>query len=156
MSKNLLLRDAQNSNHLHIVLREQMRDSFARQPLGERVASERALAREFGVSTATVSRALQELQQEGILQRIPGKGTFLSLPATTIVPESGGPAAAEQENLAAHQAVLNAWVVVLLDLYEPNADRSSEFWPQRIVSRLEYLIGGGGGKGQNHSGQRLV
>jgi DNA-binding transcriptional regulator YhcF (GntR family) len=173
MSKKLLLREKQNSDQLHVVLREQLRTSLSRQPQGKRVDSERILAKEFGVSTTTVSRALQELQQEGILRRIPGKGTFLALPS---VPEpgeherqpaqhrleersagqglggddcsaaSGSIGSARPGHRGAQEAALNAWIIVQLDLYEPTIDRSGEFWPQRIASRLEYLIDGQGGK----------
>jgi DNA-binding LacI/PurR family transcriptional regulator/DNA-binding transcriptional regulator YhcF (GntR family) len=47
---------------------------------GDRVPSERELARQFAVSPVTIGRALQELQREGLVERIVGKGTFISFP----------------------------------------------------------------------------
>jgi GntR family histidine utilization transcriptional repressor len=47
---------------------------------GERVPSENELVRRLGVSRMTVNRALRELTQAGLLQRIAGVGTFV-LPA---------------------------------------------------------------------------
>ena len=45
--------------------------------LGEKIPSEGALAREYDVSRMTVRQALVELINVGVLNRIPGKGTFL-------------------------------------------------------------------------------
>jgi len=42
-----------------------------------KVPSEESLAQEFGVSSLTVRRALRELQNEGMLIRIQGRGTFV-------------------------------------------------------------------------------
>jgi DNA-binding LacI/PurR family transcriptional regulator len=178
MSKTLLLRETQNSSQLHTVLRERLRESLVSQPPGKRVASERILAKEFGVSTATVSRALQELQQEGILRRIPGKGTYLALPSEVeeyanagehrlLEERSAGPEPrgingsgtsdlARESHYDAREAMLNAWIIVQLEPYETSVDRTSEFWPQRIVSRLEYLIAGQGGKTKITVGHTLT
>lgn len=46
-------------------------------PVGHRVAPERELAREYGVSLITVRRALDELAREGRLERTRGRGTFV-------------------------------------------------------------------------------
>lgn len=44
---------------------------------GQRIPSETALANHFGVSRMTVREALAELVTEGLLRRVPGKGTFV-------------------------------------------------------------------------------
>ncbi|MET3792766.1 UTRA domain-containing protein [Aquamicrobium terrae] len=46
-------------------------------PADFRVPSEESLAEEFGASSLTVRRALRELQSEGMLVRIQGRGTFV-------------------------------------------------------------------------------
>lgn len=46
-------------------------------PADFRVPSEETLAAEFGSSSLTVRRALRELQAEGMLVRIQGRGTFV-------------------------------------------------------------------------------
>jgi GntR family transcriptional regulator len=56
--------------------------SYVRQGIASRrftdaVPSENQLARIFNVSRMTARRALVELEQEGIVERIPGKGTFV-------------------------------------------------------------------------------
>lgn len=44
---------------------------------GDRLPGDRDLAKEIGTSKITVGHILQELQAEGLVERIPGKGTFL-------------------------------------------------------------------------------
>jgi GntR family transcriptional regulator, arabinose operon transcriptional repressor len=45
---------------------------------GERLPSEIDLARQFGVSRGTVRQALMSLLVEGLLQTVPGRGTFVA------------------------------------------------------------------------------
>ncbi len=47
---------------------------------GDRVPSEHALTREFGVSRMTVNRALRELTAEHVLTRVKGAGTYVARP----------------------------------------------------------------------------
>jgi len=44
---------------------------------GDRLPSENELSLRFGVSRITTKRALEMLDEEGLAQRVPGKGTFL-------------------------------------------------------------------------------
>ena len=44
---------------------------------GEKISSEPALSREFGLSRNTIRLAIQELEAAGVLYRIQGKGTFV-------------------------------------------------------------------------------
>lgn len=44
---------------------------------GERIPSEEELRQIFGVSRATVRQALQSLEQDGLISRQPGKGSFV-------------------------------------------------------------------------------
>ncbi|MEU1787147.1 winged helix-turn-helix domain-containing protein [Streptomyces sparsogenes] len=45
---------------------------------GARLAGERDLAREYGVSIATARRAVQELRDRGLVTTLPAKGTFVT------------------------------------------------------------------------------
>src|ERR1700729_2419665 len=63
---------------------------------GARLPSEAELVRRFGVSRMTVVKAMQQLQQEGLLVRRTGSGTFLAGGGVTqnlvfglIIPELG-------------------------------------------------------------------
>lgn len=47
---------------------------------GDRVPSESELSQKLAVSAITVKRALNELSQEGLIQRIQGRGSFIARP----------------------------------------------------------------------------
>jgi len=47
---------------------------------GERLASEPEISTQFGVSRATVRQALQRLEDEGLVERLKGRGTFIADP----------------------------------------------------------------------------
>src|SRR5215218_4905369 len=47
---------------------------------GRRIPSEAKLGEAFGISRITIRQALAELEREGILDRVPGKGTFVRRP----------------------------------------------------------------------------
>jgi GntR family transcriptional regulator of arabinose operon len=49
-----------------------------RYQLGQKFPSEAALVKRFGASRITVGRAVRELQQRGLVERIPGSGTYVS------------------------------------------------------------------------------
>lgn len=63
-------------------LRQELRHS----PAGTRLPAERELAERFGVSRMTLRQALDELEQEGRLERIRGSGTFISRPTVMMGP----------------------------------------------------------------------
>jgi GntR family transcriptional regulator len=63
---------------LAALLREQLQDGRLRP--GSRLESEPALAARWGVSRATVAKALAELEREGLLRREQGRGTFARVP----------------------------------------------------------------------------
>jgi GntR family transcriptional regulator len=49
-------------------------------PVGQRIPSERQLMAMCGLSRATVRQGIEYLVREGILQRVPRKGTFVAAP----------------------------------------------------------------------------
>ena len=54
---------------------EEIRDGILKP--GERMPSENELSQRFGVSRITTKRTLEMLEERGLAQRVPGKGTFL-------------------------------------------------------------------------------
>jgi GntR family transcriptional regulator len=52
-------------------------------PPGHCLPPETGLATEFGVSRATVRQAMQFLEREGLVERVKGRGTFVSRPKVT-------------------------------------------------------------------------
>ncbi|WP_345263019.1 GntR family transcriptional regulator [Nocardioides nanhaiensis] len=64
----------------HVQVREYVRSLVAGQAPGSPAPSERELVHRFGVARMTVRQALDTLVSEGLLERIPGRGTFVARP----------------------------------------------------------------------------
>lgn len=64
----------------HVVVREYVRDLIQGAAPGTATPSERELVQRFGVARMTVRQAIDTLVAEGLVQRIPGKGTFVTEP----------------------------------------------------------------------------
>lgn len=67
---------------LHSRLREDLRERISAQAFGaqQRLPSEAELMRHYGVSRITVRQALQALEQQGLIVRVAGKGSFVAGP----------------------------------------------------------------------------
>ena len=64
----------------HVQVREYVRDLVAGEAPGAPAPSERELVQRFGVARMTVRQALDALVSEGLLERLPGRGTFVARP----------------------------------------------------------------------------
>ncbi len=64
----------------HVQVREYVRSLVAGAAPGSPAPSERELVHRFGVARMTVRQALDALVVEGLLERIPGRGTFVARP----------------------------------------------------------------------------
>ena len=129
------------------LVHEQLRDRIfeaivAHGSPGDKVPAERELSLRFGVSPMTMSRALNTLQDEGYLERLPGKGTFLlekfegriesarDYPETSPVVENVMP---------------NTWILSNLIADHLNSDILSH-WCYRCATSLERAIQAIGGR----------
>lgn len=63
---------------LENILRDKIDNKFWKE--NDMIPSENALSKDFGLSRMTVRSVLQKLAQDGLLYRVPGKGTFVSKP----------------------------------------------------------------------------
>lgn len=57
-----------------------LRERLKSMPPGERLPSDDELCREFGVSRMTARNAMQQLADDGLVERVPGRGTFSVVP----------------------------------------------------------------------------
>ena len=64
--------------HKHVLVREHLRSVIATLKPGDPAPSERDLMQSFGVARMTVRQAIDALVAEGLLERIPARGTFVS------------------------------------------------------------------------------
>ncbi|MDR3574333.1 MAG: GntR family transcriptional regulator [Anaerolineaceae bacterium] len=64
---------------LHTQFKQTLLERFENNefPLGLPIPAEIDLARDYQISRATVRRAMQEMEHDGYIHRIPGKGTFV-------------------------------------------------------------------------------
>lgn len=68
----------------HVRVREYVRSLISESSPGSPAPSERELVRRFGVARMTVRQALDALVTDGLLERIPGKGTFVAKPRSRV------------------------------------------------------------------------
>ena len=68
------------SSPIYIKIHNQLRENIedGKWKVGERIPAERELANQFSVSRMTLRQAIQELVDEGILERRVGSGTFVA------------------------------------------------------------------------------
>ena len=64
--------------HKHVLVREHLRTVIASLKPGDPAPSERGLMQSFGVARMTVRQAIDALVAEGLLERIPARGTFVA------------------------------------------------------------------------------
>lgn len=64
--------------HKHVRVREYVRGLIDGADPGSPAPSERELVQQFGVARMTVRQALDALVSEGLLERVPGRGTFVA------------------------------------------------------------------------------
>jgi GntR family transcriptional regulator len=72
--------DAGSAVPLYLQIKEELRDEISRHVLkpGDRLPPESGLMARYDVSRITVRQALSQLQTEGLVFKVPGKGTFVS------------------------------------------------------------------------------
>lgn len=62
----------------YVLVEEKIRDAIESREIVDKLPGERALAKEFGFSYMTIRKAVDNLVAEGLLYKIPMKGTFVA------------------------------------------------------------------------------
>lgn len=68
----------------HVAVREYVRDLLTGAEPGTPAPSERELVQRFRVARMTVRQAMDALVGEGLLERVPGRGTFVAQPRSEV------------------------------------------------------------------------
>lgn len=112
----------------HVQVREYVRSLVGGDAPGSPAPSERELVHRFGVARMTVRQAMDALVGEGLLERIPGRGTFVARPRRLPSPISGFTEEmqrrgmlAESQTLVARLEKAGPGVARALDLCEGDA-----------------------------------
>ncbi|MFA7231697.1 MAG: GntR family transcriptional regulator [Victivallaceae bacterium] len=108
----------ENKKSVHIQLKDWLRAQVMNMATGDKLPSENMLCRKYELARMTVSKALNELEHEGIIYRKQGKGTFVSEPAATpvyfLIPYAG----ALQDNHAVENPLVGVYSGVLQEATE--------------------------------------
>ncbi len=67
-----------SDRNLQARIRQQLLERFTDFKIGDRLPSDRALAKEFGVAYLTINRLMSQLDHEGYVERVARSGTFLA------------------------------------------------------------------------------
>jgi len=120
----------------YLAIYEVLRDRCQEATVGERLASERALAEEFRVSVMTVRQALARLADDGWVRRSAGSGTFVARPTVSM-----GPTLTSFTEDMARRGLRSRSEVRRLELLEPGLDvvRDLDLRPGERVLLLERL-----------------
>ncbi|MFC6154256.1 GntR family transcriptional regulator [Nocardioides yefusunii] len=124
----------------HVVVREHVRELLRGAAPGTPAPSERELVSQFGVARMTVRQALDALVVDGLLERVPGRGTFVAPPRARMIQVSSF-----SEGLA--RRGLMAQSQTLLARYEqagPGVARALEIEPGMTVVHWKRLRRAGG------------
>ena len=79
MSLNIIITNS-NDTPIFMQIKDSIKESIFNDTLkeGESLPSVRTLASDLKISFLTVKRAYDELEKEGFIKTIPGKGSFIS------------------------------------------------------------------------------
>ncbi len=114
---------------------------------GQRLPTQRALARRLGVNIATVTRAYGLLEQQGLVAATPGRGTFVQTAGDgPFQPDTGRPASTEFVDLTINRAATGLYCEELGRLL-PKLPRNDDFYQLR-----DYLPGEGSARARRAGG----
>ncbi len=108
--------------HPYQRLQTQLANLIAETPAGERLPAEPELARQLGVSRATLREAMRSFEGQGLIRRRQGVGTFVVGPAQVI--ETGLEMLESIENLANRIGLQVSMGDLHIELIQANAEQA--------------------------------
>lgn len=124
----------------HVVVREHVRELLRGAAPGTPAPSERELVAQFGVARMTVRQALDALVVEGLLERVPGRGTFVAPPRAKMIQVSSFSEGLARRGLLAQSQTL----LVRIEQAGPGVARALEIDPGLPVIHWKRLRRAGG------------
>jgi DNA-binding LacI/PurR family transcriptional regulator len=67
----------------HKIAEQKIRESISKLAIDERIPGERVIAKNLGISYMTIRKAVENLVEDGVLYKLPKKGTFVADPKKT-------------------------------------------------------------------------
>ncbi|MDD3127406.1 MAG: GntR family transcriptional regulator [Candidatus Izemoplasmatales bacterium] len=102
-------------------------------PTGNRFPSDRQVAAILGISTVTLNKSLKELERTGLIERRPGSGTFISVPAKAF---SNKKNRALRIGIACHVPITSDWyATTLVNLFH-------EYWKDKNCEIVSLTLAG--------------
>lgn len=128
----------QSSIPLYEQISSQIRSAVLKGELsaGEALPSIRQLARELRVSIITTKRAYEELESQGYVQAVPGKGSFVSSASSQRLREA---ALAQLEDQLGEAVAAGAALGVTLEEMQETVAALYEDWQAKQTSKEESL-----------------
>ena len=62
----------------YVLVQEKIKDAIKHRKIVDKLPGERALAKDYGFSYMTIRKAIENLVAEGLLYKVPMKGTFVA------------------------------------------------------------------------------
>lgn len=124
----------------HVVVREHVRNLVQGAAPGTPAPSERELVSQFGVARMTVRQALDALVVEGLLERMPGRGTFVARPR----PQQSQVASFTEAVSRRGQVAESTTVLARLEQAGPGVARALEIDPGASVVHWKRVRRAGG------------
>jgi hypothetical protein len=71
------IKTMEKQTHKYILVENKIKEAIRHREIVDKLPGERVLAKEFGVSYMTIRKAVENLVSQGILYKVPARGTYV-------------------------------------------------------------------------------